>query len=153
MVPGLGGSITNAGSNYADSGDNPHGVTFYNDASTVTTTYTLTVVDRSQLGFSSLAGGTFAVGNTVTGSVSGTTGVVTAVVGTTIYLSNVTGSGFQDAQQEDISSGGVTATVDSIAVVNRWLINGVEGQSVAIIEYNTYRFDNSDPSNVNQPIE
>ena len=80
-------------------------MTFYNDASAVTTTYTLTVVDRSQLGFSSLAGGTFAVGNTVTGTVSGTTGVVTAVVGTTLYLSNVTGSGFQDAQQESISVG------------------------------------------------
>ena len=154
VVPGLGGTISSAGSNYADSGDNPHGVTFYNDASTVTTTYTLTVVDRSQLGFSSLAGGTFAVGDTVTGSVSGTTGVVTAVVGTTIYLSNVTGSGFQDAQQEDIStSGGVTATVDSIAVVNRYLINGNEGFSIAIIEDNTYRFDNSDASNANHPIE
>ena len=153
VVPGLGGTISAAGSGYADSGDNPHGVTLYNDVSTVTTTYTMTVVDRSQLGFSSLAGGTFAVGNTVTGSVSGTTGVVTAIVGTTLYLSNVTGSGFQDAQQESISVGGVTAVVDSIAVVNRYLINGVEGQSIAIIEDNTYRFDTSDASNLNHPLE
>jgi len=155
-VPGLGGSITNAGSGYADS--NPTiGATLYNDASTVTTTYTLTVVNRAQLGYSSLTGGTFAVGNVVTGSVSGAQGTVTAVIdvaGTgTIYLSNVTGT-FQDAQQENVTVGGVSAAIDSYAaVVERWLINGVEGQSVAIIEDNTYRFDNSDSSNVNHPIE
>ena len=154
LVPGLGGGITAAGSGYADSGDNPHSATLYNDASAVTTTYTLTVVDRAQLGYSSLAGGTFSVGDVVTGTVSGAQGTITAVTtGTDIYLSNVTGT-FQDAQQESITVGGVTALVDSYATaVARWLINGVEGQSVAIIEDNTYRFDNSDASNVNHPIE
>jgi hypothetical protein len=152
-VPGLSGSITNAGSGYADS--NPTvGATLYNAASTVTTTYTVTVVNRAQLGFSNLSGGTFAIGNVITGSVSGTQGTISQISGTDLYLSNVTGSGFLDAQQEDISVGGVTATIDSYAaVVERYLINGVEGQSIAIVEDNTYRFDTSDSTNTGHPIE
>ena len=114
----------------------------------------MTVVNRAQLGFSNLAGGTFAIGNVITGSVSGTQGTIRQISGTDFYLSNDTGAGFLDAQPEDISVGGVTATIDSYAaVVERYLINGVEGQSIAIVEDNTYRIDTSDSSNTNHPLE
>ena len=46
----------------------------------------MTVVQRGQIGYSGISGGTFAVGNTVTGSVSGATGTVTAVTANFLYV-------------------------------------------------------------------
>ena len=86
VVPGLSGSITNAGSGYTDS---VYGATLYNNV--VTTTYTLTVVQRGQLEFSN-GSGTFQVGETITGSTSGTTATITAIAGTTLYVNNASGA-------------------------------------------------------------
>ena len=67
-----------------------------------TATYPVTVVQRDKLNLSNITGGTFAVGNTVTGSVSGATGTVTKVLTDAVFVNNVTGS-FLDAQQENIA--------------------------------------------------
>ena len=57
---------------------------------------------------------------------------ISQMAGTDLYLSNVTGT-FQDAQQESISVGGVTAVVDSYtAAVGRYLINGKLFQTLKI---------------------
>ena len=149
VVPGLQGSITNGGSGYTDAGD-AYSVTFRNAP---TTTYTMTVVQRAKLDISSVTG-TFAVGNTVTGSGTGNgQGTVTLVQPTYLYLSNVTGT-FEGGGTETVSNGsGASATVDiSQSSVNRFLVNGVEGQSITMIDDNTYRLDTSDASNVGHPI-
>ena len=155
-IPGFQGSITNAGSGYTDSAvDSPYAVTFRNPP---TTTYTITVVDRTKLEYSA-GSGTFQVGEVVTGSGDGLgngggNGTVTIVTATYLYLSNVTGS-FVGGQLETISGGtsGASATLDTAtATVNRYLINGVEGQSLTLIDDNTYRFDMSDASAANHPL-
>lgn len=64
----------------------------------------------TQLTFTGLAGGSFAVGNTVTGASSSTVATVTNVQNTKIYINITSGTGFTDG--EVISNGsGVTATV------------------------------------------
>ena len=152
-VPGLQGSITAAGSGYLTASD-AYSVTFRNAP---TTTYTITVVTRAKLEISSVTG-TFAVGNTVTGSGDGQgngggSGTVTIVQATYIYLSNVTGS-FVGGQVETISNGsGASATLDTYtSTVNRFLVNGVEGQSITMINDNTYRLDTSDSTVAGHPI-
>ena len=118
-----------------------------------TTTYTMTVVDRSKLEYSG-ASGSDSVGETVTGGTSNATGVVTVVTATYIYISNLSGT-FQDSQVDTITGGtsNTTATLDTFtATVNRYLINGVEGQSLTLVDDNTYRIDTSDASNNNHPI-
>lgn len=148
-IPGFQGVITTAGSGYLDAND-AYSVDFRNAP---TTTYTITVVNRSKLNISSVSG-TFAVGNTVTGSGAGNgQGTVTIVQPTYLYLDNVTGS-FAGGQVETVSNGsGASATVDSFtAGVERFLVNGVEGQSITMIDDNTYHLDTSDASAANHPI-
>ena len=150
-VPGFQGTITTAGSGYADSTGSGYSANFRNPP---TTTYTMTVVDRSKLEYSGASGSGFQVGETVTGGTSNATGVVTVVTATYIYISNLSGT-FQDSQVDTITGGtsNTTATLDTFtATVNRYLINGVEGQSLTLVDDNTYRIDTSDASNNNHPI-
>ena len=146
------GSITAAGSGYTNSStDSPYSVTFRNPA---TTTYTITVANRSKLAYASVTNGPFQVGETVTGSVSNATGTVTVVDTLYIYISGLSGT-FQDSQVDTITGGtsNATATLDTFtASVNRFLVNGVEGQSITLIDDNTYRLDTSDSTNANHPI-
>ena len=147
-VPGFTGTISNAGSGYTDA---TYSVSLRNPP---TTTFTVTVVQRDKLDITAISG-TFSVGNTVTGSVSGATGTVTAVDpnGAYIYLQNVSGV-FLDSQQENVTSGGTSATIDISSLnVNRYLINGNEAFNQTLIDDNTYRYDQSDASNNNHPLD
>ena len=113
----------------------------------------MTVVTRAKIVISSVTG-TFSVGDTVTASGSGNgTGTVTLVQPTYLYLSNATGT-IDGGQVETVTNGsGASATVDSYqSTVNRFLVNGVEGQSITMIDDNTYRLDTSDASNASHPI-
>ena len=151
LVPGFQGTITTAGSGYADSAGSGYSASFRNPA---TTTYTMTVAARSKLSYASVTNGPFQVGETVTGSVSNATGVVTVVDTLYIYISNLSGT-FQDSQVDTITGGtsNATATLDTFAAtVNRYLINGVEAQNLTLIDDNTYRIDTSDSTNANHPI-
>ena len=70
------------------------------------------------------------------------------------YLDNVTGT-FQGGQTETATGGtsNASASIDALGTgVNRFLINGVEGQSLTLIDDNTYRFDNSDSTNAGHPL-
>ena len=115
-IPGFQGSITSAGSGYTDSAvDSPYAVTFRNPP---TTTYTITVVQRTKLEYSAISNGPFQVGEVVTGSGDGLgngggNGTVTIATATYLYLSNVTGS-FVGGQLETLSGGtsGASATLD-----------------------------------------
>ena len=154
-VPGLAGAITAGGSGYTakDGGGAYEAITFRNAP---TTTYTVTVVQRVKLGFSgTITNGPFQVGETVTTSgAGGGTGTVTVVGTDYIYLSGVTGT-FVDGGVETITGGtsGAAGTLDIANTnVNRFLINGVEGQSVTLTDDNTYKFDTSDASNVGHPL-
>ena len=114
----------------------------------------MTVAARSKLSYASVTNGPFQVGETVTGSVSNATGVVTVVGTLYIYISNLSGT-FQDSQVDTITGGtsNATATLDTFAAtVNRYLINGVEAQNLTLIDDNTYRIDTSDSTNANHPI-
>ena len=152
-VPGFSGTITNAGSGYTDG---TYTVTFRN---TPTATYTVTVATRDKLAISSVTG-TFAVGNTVTGSVSNATATVTYVASDNsfLYVNNVSGT-FQDAQVDTLSNGsGASAVLDTLAGgVNRYFIDlgsgAQEAPSFTFLDNNTYRFDTSDSTNTNHPLE
>jgi hypothetical protein len=145
-ILGLQGGITTGGSGYVDGVYN--NVTFRNPP---TTTYTITVVTRTKVEISSVTG-TFAVGNTVTSSPGGGSGTVTIVQAGYLYLSGATG---QFDLSDTITNGsGASATVDaSTGDVNRYLINGVEGQSLTLTDDNTYKFDTSDSSNAGHPLQ
>ena len=150
VIPGFAGTITNGGSGYTD------GTYQTNFRNVPTATYTVTVVQRDKLNLSNITGGTFAVGNTVTGSVSGATGTVTKVLTDAVFVNNVTGS-FLDAQQENIATGGVSAQLDSLNLAtNRYLIDlgsgPVEAPSITLVDNNTYRFDQSDSSNATHEL-
>ena len=152
-ILGFQGSITAAGSGYTNSStDSPYSVTFRNPA---TTTYTITVASRTKLEYSGIANGPFQVGDVITtNGAGGGTGTVTIVTTTYLYLNNVTGT-FTSGQVETITGGtsNATATLDTYtATVNRFLVNGVEGQSITLIDDNTYRLDTSDSTNANHPI-
>ena len=110
-VPGLSGVITTAGSGYADGTYTGVGL-----RNTPTATYTVTQATRDKLGISSVTG-TFAVGNTVTGSVSNAQGTVTFVASDNTFLYITTNSGtFQDGGTESVSNGsGASATLDTVA--------------------------------------
>ena len=149
VIPGFQGAITAAGSGYLDAND-AYSVDFRNAP---TTTYALTVVTRAKLEISNVTG-TFAVGNTVNGSGSGNgQGTVTLVQPTYLYLNNVTGS-FDGGQVETVTNGsGASADVDTYtSTVNRFLVGGVEGQSITMIDDNTYHLDTSDSTVAGHPI-
>ena len=148
-VTGLGGTITNAGSGYTQGTHTPVSV-----RNTVGTTYVVTVVNREQLTYSSLAGGTFAASDTITGGTSGASGTV-VFAGTNangedvVRFTTVSGT-FQNS--ETISNGTATATVASVGNVNVYAIGGVESPVVSLASHNTYRFDMSDSSNTGHPF-
>ena len=151
-IPGLQGTITNGGSGYLNATD-AYSVTFRNAP---TTTYTLTAVTRAKIEISSVTG-TFAVGNTVTGSGDGQgngggSGTITVVTATYIYLSNVTGDFVSGL--ETISNGsGASATVSTYtSTLNRFLVNGNEGVNITLTDDNTYRLDTSDASLTSHPV-
>ena len=153
VIPGLQGGITTAGSNYIDTGDTPYSITFRNPA---TTTYTITVAQRTRLGFvGTITNGPFQVGETVTTNGAGSgSGTVTAVGTNYIYLNNVTGT-FQGGQTETVTGGtsNASASIDTLdTTANRYLVNGVEGQSLTLTDDNTYRFDTSDSSVAGHPL-
>ena len=114
---------------------------------------------RDKLNISGITG-TFAVGNTVTGSSSGASATVTYVAADQSFLYVTTGAAFSDAQVDTISNGsGASATLDTLSGgVFRYFINlndgnGVqEAPSFTLIDQNTYRFDTSDSSNLNHPL-
>ena len=144
-VPGFTGSITAAGSGYTD---NTYGVEFRNPP---TTTFVMTVVSRHKLGISSVSG-TFTVGQTATGSVSGATGTITFVDANFLYLSGVSGT-FTDAQTENVTQGAASAVIDTSQTgMNRYALGGVEAGGVTLIDNNTYKFDMSDSSNSGHPL-
>ena len=146
-VPGFTGTITAAGSGYTDG---TYGVEFRNPP---TATFVITVVARDRLGISS-ASGTFTVGQTATGSVSGATGTITFVDPSAafIYLNNVTGT-FTDAQTENVTQGAASAVIDTVqSGLNRYALGGVEAGGATLIDNNTYKFDMSDASNASHPM-
>ena len=152
-IPGFGGTITNAGSGYLD------GTYSAPLRNTPTATYPVTVQQRDELQLSSITG-TFAVGNTVTGSVSNATGTVTFVAADQSFIFVTTNSGtWQDGQTDTVtSSSGATGVLDLTNVgVNRYFINVgsgvVEAPSFTLLDNNTYRFDTSDASNNNHPLQ
>ena len=152
LIPGFNGTITTAGSGYTN------GTYTVNFRNTPTATYAVTVASRDKLAISSVTG-TFAVGNTVTGSSSGASGTVTFVASDQSFLYVTTNSGtFADAQADTVSNGsGASAVLDTLgAGTNRYLINvgsGVqEAPSFTLLDNNTYRFDNSDSSNDTHPL-
>ena len=148
-VPGLGGTVTNGGSGYTQGTHTPVSV-----RNTVGTTYVVTVVNREQLTYSSLAGGTFAASDTITGGTSGASGTV-VFAGTNangedvVRFTTVSGT-FQNS--ETISNGTATATVDSVGNVNVYAIGGSESPVISLASHNTYRFDMSDSSNTGHPF-
>ena len=152
VIPGFTGTITSGGSGYTNG---TYTLSFRN---TPTATYTVTVVQRDRLSISSVTG-TFAVGNTVTGSVSGATGTITYVASDNsfLYLSGVSGT-FQDAQTDTVTNGaGASAVLDTLqGGVNRYVIDtsgsAEEAPSFTLLDNNTYRFDTSDASNANHPL-
>ena len=150
-VPGFQGSITNGGSGYLDGS---YSVNFRN---TPTATYTVTQALRDKLNISGITG-TFAVGNTVTGSSSGASATVTYVAADQSFLYVTTGAAFSDSQVDTISNGsGASATLDTLSGgVFRYFINfgaGVqEAPSFTLLDNNTYRFDTSDATNANHPL-
>ena len=146
-VPGFTGTITAAGSGYTDG---IYGVEFRNPP---TATFVITVVARDRLGISSAAG-TFTVGQTATGSVSGATGTITFVDPSAafLYLENVTGT-FTDAQTENVTQGAASAVIDTVqSGLNRYALGGVEAGGATLIDNNTYKFDLSDASNASHPM-
>ena len=146
-ISGFAGTITTAGTGYADG---TYTAALRNPP---TTTYTVTVVSRNKLTYSG-GSGTFQVGETVTGSVSGATAAITVIGTGYVYVSTITGT-FQDAQTDTITGGtsGATGTLDLATLgVNRYLINGVEGASFTFIDNNTYKFDTSDASNATHQL-
>jgi hypothetical protein len=149
-VIGLGGSVTTAGSGYVDG-------TYTNvpGRNDITTTFTSTVVSRTKLLLDVIgATGSFNIGNTVTSS-SGGTGTVTYVDTVNspqgyIYLNNTSGT---FANNDTITNGGgASYTMLQEQSVNRYLINGNEGYTFNLTDYNTYRIDTSDSSNAGHPI-
>ena len=81
-------------------------------------------------------------------------GTVTAVGTDYIYLNNVTGT-FQGGQTETVTGGtsNASASIDTLdTTANRYLVNGVEGQSLTLTDDNTYRFDTSDASVTGHPL-
>jgi len=151
-IPGFQGSITNAGSGYLDGS---YSISFRN---TPTATYTVTQALRDKLNISGITG-TFAVGNTVTGSSSGAQATVTYVASdqSFLYINNVSGT-FSDSQVDTVTNGsGASATLDTLSGgVFRYFIDlgsGVqEAPSFTLVDFNTYRFDTSDSSNANHPL-
>ena len=152
-IPGFAGTITAAGSAYTDTAvGSPVSIEFRNPPTGATKV--VTVVQRARLSLSSVTG-TFAVGNTVTGSVSTATGTVTFVASdqSYLYLSGVSGT-FQDSQTDTITNGsGGSGTLELVAAsVDRYVIDGSEAGSFTLIDENTYKFDTSDSSNTNHPL-
>ena len=150
-VPGLGGTITNAGSGYTTGTHTPISV-----RNAVGTTYVVTVVNREQLTYSSLSGGTFSASDTITGSGSGAS--ATAVFAGTnangddvLRFTSITNGPF--TQGETITNGTATATVDSVSNVNVYVIDGSETPVISLASHNTYRFDMSDSSNAGHPFQ
>ena len=154
-IPGFQGAITNGGSGYLDGSYSSVAL-----RNTPTATYTVTQALRDKLLLTSPTG-TFAVGNTVTGSVSNATATVTYVASdqSFLYVNNTSGT-FQDGGTDTITNGsGASASLSSIASGSfRYFIdlgdgNGAqEAPSFTLIDNNTYRFDTSDSSNTNHPL-
>ena len=150
-VPGLGGTITNAGSGFTTGTHSPISV-----RNAVGTTYVVTVVNREQLTYSSLAGGTFSASDTITGNNSGAS--ATAVFAGTnangedvVRFTSITNGPF--TQGETITNGTATATVGSVSNVNVYVIDGSETPVISLASHNTYRFDMSDSSNAGHPLQ
>ena len=152
-IPGFQGAITSAGSGYLDG-------TYNNVAlrNTPTATYTVTQATRDKLSLGSVTG-TFAVGNTVTGSVSNVTATVTFVATdqSFIYVTSASGT-FQDGGTDTITNGsGASATLNSLASGTfRYFIDlgsgAQEAPSFTLTDNNTYRFLTSDSSNTGHPL-
>ena len=150
-VPGLGGTITNAGSGYTTGTHTPISV-----RNAVGTTYVVTVVNREQLTYTSLSGGTFAASDTITGNGSGAS--ATAVFAGTnangddvLRFTSITNGPFQNG--ETITNGTATATVGTVSNVNVYVIDGSETPVISLASHNTYRFDMSDSSNTGHPFQ
>jgi plastocyanin len=98
---------------------------------------------------SAYSGGTFSVGNTITGTTSGASGTVTYVGKNYIRFATVTGGPFSNS--EVISNGsGVSATTLAAGAQQTsyaLLIDGTESPSLNLKTHNTYKFVRSDASN------
>ena len=153
VIPGYAGTITNAGSGYADG---TYDLTLRN---TPTATYTVTVAARDKLTLSGVTG-TYAVGNTVTGSTSNAQGTITYVASDQSFLYITTTSGtWQDSQTDNVvSNSGASGVLDALSSgVNRYFIDlgsgAQEAPSFTLLDNNTYRFDTSDASNDTHPLQ
>ena len=153
VIPGFQGAITAGGTNYLDGT-----YTNVNLRNTPTATYTVTQATRDKLALGTVTG-TFAVGNTVTGSSSGVTATVTFVATDQSFLYVTSASGtFSDGGVDTISNGGgASAPLNSLGSgAFRYFINlggGVqEAPSFTLNDFNTYKFDTSDSSNTGHPL-
>ena len=152
-IPGFQGAITAGGTNYLDG-------TYTNVflRNTPVATYTVTQATRDKLSLGTVTG-TFAVGNTVTGSASGVTATVTYVASdqSFLYVNNASGT-FQDGGTDTLTNGsGASAPLNALGSgAFRYFIDlgsgAQEAPSFTLNDFNTYRFDTSDSSNTGHPL-
>ena len=134
-VVGLVGTITTPGSGYSNG--TYQNTTLYNEPTAV---YTVTIQSKVALPFTYDAGGNFNIGDTITGSTSGASGVVTYVGNNFVRFDSVANGPFQGS--EIISNGSITATTSSSSTpIDAILINGSESPTLSLSSHNTYRFD------------
>ena len=139
-VVGLSGTISDSGSNYQD--DEYQFVPLINP---ITDTYVVTTELRTILNFTYDSGGSFSVNDTITGSTSGASGVVTFVGENFVRFATVTNGPFED--EEQITNGTITATLPELDAETQQtviFIDGVETPTITLNSHNTYRFDVSD---------
>ena len=99
---------------------------------------------------SAYSGGTFSVGNTITGVTSGASGVVTYVGNNFVRFATITSGPFLNSESISNGSGVSATTLATSAQITSYafLIDGTESPVLNLETHNTYKFLRSDSSNV-----